>query len=71
MEGTTKNIRTIRTINKTSTDAPIPNSRLIKGKAPQGTKMSDLLKPLWDANAQPMVTNEQIRKEAWQRNNAR
>ena len=66
---TTKNTRIIRTVMNNSVDAPIPNSRLIKGKAPQGTKMSDLLKPLWDANVLPRATNEQIRKEAWQRNN--
>ena len=68
---TTKNTRTIRTMINDGVDAPIPNSRLIKGKAPQGAKMSDLLKPLWDANVQPRATNEQIRKEAWQRNNVR
>jgi hypothetical protein len=53
------------------TDAPIPKSRLIKGNAPKGAKMSDLLKPLWDANVKPRATSEQIRKEAWQRSNAR
>jgi hypothetical protein len=68
---TTKNTRTVGTAINPNADAPIPNSRLIKGKAPQGVKMSDLLKPLWDANVQPRATNEQIRKEAWQRHNAR
>ena len=66
---TTKNTRTVRTA--INADAPIPSSRLIKGKAPQGAKMSDLLKPLWDANVQPRTTNEQIRKEAWQRHNVK
>lgn len=45
----------------------IPNSRLIKSKVPKGVKMSDLLKPLWDANIEPRATNEQIKSEAWQR----
>ena len=67
----TKKIRTIRTGVKTLEDTPIPSSRLIKGKAPEGARMSDLLKPLWDANIKPRATNEQIRKEAWQRNNAK
>ena len=46
----------------------IPNSRLVKGKAPLGAAISDLLKPLWDANVKPRGKNEEIRKEAWQRN---
>lgn len=49
---------------------PIPESRLIEGVAPTGTKMSDIIKKGWKKDSKRM-TADQIRKEAWQRNNGR
>lgn len=60
----TKNKNSIRT--KISPEIEkIPNNRLIKGKAPEGAKMSDLLKPFWESGILPRTTNEEIKKQAW------
>lgn len=45
----------------------IPNSQIIRVKNKAGLKMSDLLKPLWDANISLKLEANKIRKLAWNR----
>ncbi|MDZ7898531.1 MAG: hypothetical protein U5N85_10975 [Arcicella sp.] len=70
----TKVIRTLKSGNisevKTKEDNSIPDSRFIEGEAPKGTKMSDLFRGVWAKDVKRLTADE-IRKQAWQRNNGR
>ena len=46
----------------TSKNGAIPESRLIEGVAPVGTKMSDIIKKGWEKDSKRM-TADQIRRE--------
>ena len=69
-----KSIRTLKSGNiselKTDEAKGIPDSRFTEGKAPEGKKISDLFRGVWAKNAKRLTADE-IRKQAWQRNNGR
>jgi hypothetical protein len=70
----TKSIRTLKSGNiserKNDNSQDIPDSRFIEGEAPKGTKMSDLFRGVWAKDVKRLTADE-IRKQAWQRNNGR
>lgn len=70
----TKSIRTLKSVNisqqKTVDNKDIPDSRFTEGEAPKGTKMSDLFRGVWAKDVKRLTADE-IRKQAWQRNNGR
>ena len=70
----TKSVRTLKSDNiselKINEDKGIPDSRFTEGKAPKGKKMSDLFRGVWGKDVKRLTADE-IRKQAWQRNNGR
>ena len=70
----TKSIRTLNSGNiserKTEDSQDIPDSRFTEGEAPKGKKMSDLFRGVWAKDVKRLTADE-IRKQAWQRNNGR
>jgi hypothetical protein len=70
----TRSIRTLKSGNiserKTVHTQDIPDSRFTEGEAPKGTKVSDLFRGVWAKDVKRLTADE-IRKQAWQRNNGR
>ena len=70
----TRSVRTLKSGNiselKTEENKDIPDSRFTEGKVPEGKKMSDLFRGVWAKDVK-RPTADEIRKQAWQRNNGR
>lgn len=71
---TVKSIRTVKSNSiserKTVKNQDVPESRFTEGIAPAGTKVSDLFRGVWAKDVKRLTADE-IRKQAWQKNNER